>query len=279
MLVRETGDTPLSVQLIRAHARVVSSFVERGFAEMHVNHPVPTVAANEPAVDAARPPAGAEGDSPAAISRVFDRLYIPALALTNQGQVSPSRKAVERLAAHWSQTQSLWITACGDAAAGRLLTTAVSDSLQETQRHLDQGACSLAHESLEPIREIMAAARRAAAIDYPLDGLTDFHATMERIVQPAMAMSPEQVDAAYRSEVGLLATQAVLKWKGVAATDFSVLWPEGAAERNGQVRQVQAALDRLQSALAEGDPAALLKAARGLKPPFAKLYMSFGEFP
>jgi hypothetical protein len=41
VLVTETSDDPIVVKLIQAHAKVVSSFVERGFAEAMKNHPVP----------------------------------------------------------------------------------------------------------------------------------------------------------------------------------------------------------------------------------------------
>jgi uncharacterized protein len=39
--VTETSDDPAVVKLIQAHAKVVSGFVERGFAEAMKNHPVP----------------------------------------------------------------------------------------------------------------------------------------------------------------------------------------------------------------------------------------------
>lgn len=39
--VRETSADPYVVQLIQAHAQVVSLFVKHGFAEAHRNHPAP----------------------------------------------------------------------------------------------------------------------------------------------------------------------------------------------------------------------------------------------
>ncbi len=39
--VTETSSNPLVVRLIKAHAKVVTGFVERGFAEAHTEHPVP----------------------------------------------------------------------------------------------------------------------------------------------------------------------------------------------------------------------------------------------
>ncbi len=281
VLVREIGDTPQATQLIRAHAKVVSAFVARGFAEMHVNHPLPTAASSEKAAQAESPQAVTERRSSQAVFVDFDRLYIPALALTNQGTLPASRQAVQRLAAAWPSMNAEITTALGDEGSGRLLSDVVGESLRTAERHLERGACPLAHESLEPIREILAAARRSAAIEYPLDYLTDFHATMEQIVKPAMDLSPDKVDDVYRDALRGSVAQAVLQWKRVEATDFASLWPAGAVSRGAQVREVRRALERLQVALSDDDtdPAALLKAARGLKPPFAKLYMSFGRFP
>src|SRR5690606_37663419 len=42
--VVETSHDPLVVGLIQAHAKVVSQFVENGFAEAHKNHEVPAAA-------------------------------------------------------------------------------------------------------------------------------------------------------------------------------------------------------------------------------------------
>ena len=39
--VIETSDDPLVAQLIKAHAEVVSKFIENGPAEVRRNHPVP----------------------------------------------------------------------------------------------------------------------------------------------------------------------------------------------------------------------------------------------
>jgi hypothetical protein len=40
--VTSTSDDPKAVKLIQAHADVLNKFVEKGFAEAHKEHPVPT---------------------------------------------------------------------------------------------------------------------------------------------------------------------------------------------------------------------------------------------
>ncbi len=48
--VTETSDDPYVAKLIQAHAKVVSGFVERGFAEAMKNHPVPDTKSATPAI-------------------------------------------------------------------------------------------------------------------------------------------------------------------------------------------------------------------------------------
>lgn len=66
--VTETSADPFTVQLIQAHAEVVSQFVQRGFEEAHTAHPVPprpaaAVSAN-PDKPAEQPHADNDGDHP-----------------------------------------------------------------------------------------------------------------------------------------------------------------------------------------------------------------------
>ncbi len=48
--VTETSDDPYVAKLIQAHAKVVSGFVERGFAEAMKNHPAPDTKGSTPEV-------------------------------------------------------------------------------------------------------------------------------------------------------------------------------------------------------------------------------------
>ncbi len=48
--VTETSDDPYVAKLIQAHAKVVSSFVEHGFAEAMKNHPVPDTKGSTPKI-------------------------------------------------------------------------------------------------------------------------------------------------------------------------------------------------------------------------------------
>jgi len=50
MRITETSEDPYVVKLIQAHAKVVSGFVDRGFAEAMKNHPIPDATGSTPIV-------------------------------------------------------------------------------------------------------------------------------------------------------------------------------------------------------------------------------------
>ena len=124
----------------------------------------------------------------------------------------------------------------------------------------------------------MTTARRAVGCDYPLDLLTDFHDTMELIVKPAVKMTTADIAPEYLAQLPSHLSKASLQWRRVENTSFQTVIAGIDADRLAKVEAVRRALDALRLALNSEDPAEILPAAKGLKPPFAKLYMSFGDF-
>ena len=213
------------------------------------------------------------------ISAKLDRLYIPALALTNQGKPEPSRKAIQRLKA---QLPKLSETAASEEAATQGLLEGMTEVVKEAERLAASGKLQEAHEALEPIREQLAERRRQLGVTYPLDVLSDYHAVMEAIVKPATKAEASQIDRGLRSEIAELAAEASKVWAVAEQTSFDLAepptgWPTHEATQENTTA-VRASITRLNQALRDGDNQALLLAARGLKPVFAKLYMSFGDF-
>ena len=116
-----------------AHARVVSLFVQRGFDEVHRNHTVPKPATGSTAASGER-----AAETPVAVFLEFDRAYIPALALTNQGKLDASRKALQRLHQVWASSQGRLEVAFSDAATWEVVSETVRQSLDAAERHLAQ---------------------------------------------------------------------------------------------------------------------------------------------
>ncbi|TWT95421.1 hypothetical protein Pla108_35690 [Botrimarina colliarenosi] len=277
--VVETSTEPEAIALIQAHAKVVSGFVERGFAEARLAHPTPDATPAEPA---AQHPTATEPSLHRLrqLSAEFDCSYIPALALTNQGRQSPSLEALrrlsERLVAMRRQTRD---TKSDDQ---ELLFKGTADIVAEAARLAQSGDFLAAHETLEPLRDQLASRRRSLGVDYRLDVLSDYHAVMESIVKPANDADPNLLDAAALDRLRQQATSAAAIWARVEQTNFDTAYaPLSDAQKQSVGSLVQAnreAISRLNRALREGDAAEVLGAAIAIKPPFAKLYMSFGDF-
>jgi hypothetical protein len=213
----------------------------------------------------------------------FDEVYIPALALTKQEQAKPSRAAYRRLAERWKQVQpALTEALAGDAKwAGELKS--IDEIMQVSGRQIKAGQFAEAHETLEAVRDLMMEARRRQGVHYPLDSLSDFHSTMEEIVKPAMLWTPAKVSKDDLASLPELVAVADEKWSVAENTDFNLddfqIGQAKAKQLRPLIAQVRKAIGELQAALEAQDKQAIIQAARGLKPPFAKTYMFFGDFP
>ena len=285
--VTETSDDPYVVQLIQAHAQVVSGFAERGFEEARLNHDVP-------APDATAPTPPSTDASPldktalAALQRTYarlDRQFIPALALTDRGAAVPAQKAVARLrktAAELASQAPAAVTARPEWAAALADVTARCDKAQQL---IAAGDVKAAHEHLEPIRGLFVAQRRDWGVPYALDVLAAYHDAMEALVKPAaVALAAGDVyNADDLLRCRAQAITAAAAWARVEQTDFDRAYLSltkddlaGIDEALAAERDELAALNR---ALRNGDAQEVMTTAKALKPHFARIYMTFGEFP
>ena len=200
--VKETSDDPYVARLLQAHARVVSLFIKNGRPELHRNHELPPRDASAQANTAA--------DTSCVTCQLdrfaeFDRVYIPALALTKQQQMVPARQSLNRLQEQWEQQRPM-LQECRAEWAPEL--DKVTAAIQRAEQRLREGQTSSAHEELEAIREIFMLLRQQHGMDYELDTLNEFHTIMEQIVMPAMAMKPSDLNDEVLDRFETLSEQA-----------------------------------------------------------------------
>ena len=212
---------------------------------------------------------------------LFDRAYIPALALTQQEKDS-STTAMNRLAERWRQLRSeLEQAIADDEWLGDIST--IDEAIIRAEQQVADGELGEAHESLEVIRDLMMRARRRNGIAYALDTLSDFHSTMEGIVKPAMKFTPHSVSEQNIETLRGLSLVAEDKWEVVESTEFDLpLFGREASDSpklSQHIADERQAINELQTALAKGDVTEIIAAARRIKPPFAQSYMFFGDFP
>jgi hypothetical protein len=144
------------------------------------------------------------------------------------------------------------------------------------------GDLAEAHEELEPVRVLMMEARERNQIEYFLDSLTRFHEPMETLALSVKGKNPEQLDDATVVNMRSVVDTATYLWKKVLETP---LHPKVFGLDDDKVKQVRAleaketdALENLRIRLSGNNKQEIIKAAKSIKPPFATLYLLFGDF-
>jgi hypothetical protein len=213
----------------------------------------------------------------------FDRVYIPALALTKQEKAAPSQMAIGRLTQRWLQLRPRIEKSLASDEKWPSSVTEIDVAIATSARQIREGQLAEAHETLEVIRNLMMEARQRQEFPYPLDALSEFHTTMEEIVKPAMKYTPGTITDQDIERLRTLSVVADKQWVVVEATKFDLnlfgIDLSKAAQLKEFLVQERKAIDDLKNALNQEDVATIIQRARGLKPPFARAYMFFGDFP
>jgi hypothetical protein len=214
----------------------------------------------------------------------LDKVYIAALALSSQGKIDESRKAVTALREAWQGFKAKHYDAnAADKqwkadfdAVGKMVAKAGTIVVTPGKN------VSEAHEVLEDVRNVLMKLRQRNRIDYDIDGLTAFHHPMEDIVLAAKDKTAQTLSNADLAKIRNTLPQAETLWRAVEARKFDAVTYQLSAAQSEDVAKLvkleSAALANLKEAMASGDKAQIAKAAVGIKPHFAKLFMTFANF-
>lgn len=213
----------------------------------------------------------------------LDKAYIAALALTSQGKAAESRKAMEILSGSWKQFRDRYYEANPDDQQWKKDFDAADHMIAEASQIVGSDRkVTDAHEALEEIRMVMMKLRARNEIAYFVDQLTAFHEPMEVIVLAAKDKTPETFTDADIQRIRETLPEAEKLWARAMAgnLDGAIYQLEASQlERARKLMQAeQQALAALKSALAGGDRLGIIKAAVSIKPNFAALFMTFGDF-
>lgn len=216
-------------------------------------------------------------------SAVFDKVYIPALALTSQGEIKKSQAVMAQLKQSWHVYEKMhrqdfpgddnWTNGFKDIGEWINKADAIVTSGDELVE---------AHNALEHVREILMQLRKKNKIDYYLDYQTAFHEPMEEIVLAAKGKSPTTFSEQDLEKMRHMIADLDARWQDVLHAKFDpkifVFDSTQAAKVKQVMEQESAAINSLKESVANSDKAAVIQRAIAIKPPFAKLYMMFGEF-
>lgn len=214
----------------------------------------------------------------------LDKVYIAALALTSQGKADESRKAVAALRESWQAFKAKHYNANPADKQWKADFDAVEKMVANAVTIVGTPGKNVteAHEALEDVRNVLMKLRQRNRVDYYIDGLTAFHHPMEEIVLAAKDKTAQTLSDADVGKIRNTLPEAAKLWKTVESRKLdAAVYQLTAAQADDVAKLVQlesAALTALKGALAAGDKAQIAKAAVGIKPNFAKLFMSFGDF-
>lgn len=157
----------------------------------------------------------------------------------------------------------------------------VEGKIAEAGGHCRDGKYGEAHEALESVRVVLLQGRRRNGLDYFVDRLTEFHEPMEAIVLLGKDMTT--LSFQNRSQLKEHLEHAWGYWAGIEASQVDpVLYglnkSQVASLKNGLEREKQA-LENLRKLVDVGTDKEVLQAAVAIKPPFARLFTTFGRSP
>lgn len=215
----------------------------------------------------------------------LDRVYVPALVLTNRPDVEPARRAIVALRAEWDAFRARYPEAPAGypAASWQRASAAVEAAIVAAEQKIAAGKGPAAHEELEAVREAMYALRREAGVAYYMDDLTAFHTAMERIASAVGGRNAQTLTEAEIAAVRAALPEAERTWAIVVANRAQVArhieTPEGQAAAQKLIDTEAATLAALKAAVAADDRAGIATHGNVLKPGYSKLFAQFGAPP
>lgn len=225
------------------------------------------------------------------------------LALTLPAQAGPIADFDTAYDAAWANyRQALFATNSGDAAASAAARTALSDQwsalieaweatpppqyaddpgfadtleqvawlINKSSGQIVEGDLHGAHVTLEGIRAELAALHERNHIETFSDRMNAYHGVMEQV----LASDLTTLDAAGIDRVQEQAALLAFLAKDLLSAPPPAYWDN--PEFGALSEAFQASVTAFQDAARSGDPRAIRAAAKGLKKPYAKLFLTFG---
>lgn len=214
---------------------------------------------------------------------LLDKAFIPPLLLTNREKADPSKKAMEVLKAQWAEfKRNHYKARPKDPGWKQDLDRVEAKIMEADQIVLSEENLMAAHEILETIRYALKAARSRNGIDYYIDYLSEFHEHMEAILHTANERDESSFSEKDLQFVTGECAEATRIWTQVQSVPFDrelFGFSDAQEARRKELLEKEAqALQRLQLALEGNDKMLIITSAKEIRPPYAQLYLLFGDF-
>jgi hypothetical protein len=213
----------------------------------------------------------------------FDRAFIPPLALTKGEKLKPSKKGMKLLKDNWGTFKAKYYDSNPQDPKWKEDFHKIEKKILEADSLVKGGKDLIAaHEELEEIRIITMNLRKRNNIPYYIDPLTQFHSLMEEIFHMADDNEPEDLTEKDMDELSDLSSKASKLWQQIVHSEFDkdlFGFDDLMTAKMKKLLMVESeALGKLRKAIEKKDRPMIIKAGKGIKPNYAKLYKLFGDF-
>jgi hypothetical protein len=213
----------------------------------------------------------------------FDKVYIPALALTSQTNKTAAEKAMKLTVEQWAIFKKKHANTFNKNQSDKADLAIIDQLITDAERIVRVNEkTDEAHEILEGVRNTFLKIRERNSIDYYIDYTTKFHEPMEVIVLTAKGKTPETLTETMLLKIKDNFKVAQQDWENLQKASFDpALFSFDAkkdAQRQEYIKAETEAMSRLKSALESSNKGSIIKAAMGIKPNFVNLFLLFGDF-
>ena len=213
----------------------------------------------------------------------FDRAYIPALSMTNQGEKEQSKISMSLLKDNWKIFKGKYYKHNSKDSKWKEDFDNVEQMIMKADSIVsNEGNLSDAHNSLEGIRTVFMELRKRSKIEYYIDYLTEFHEPMEAIVLTAKGKNPETFTDADIEKIQKSLDEALSIWTRFEKAKFkkSIFGfnKEKTKTMRNHIKLESESLSKLKQSIETKDKKAIIQSAIGIKPNFVNLFTTFGDF-
>ncbi|MEZ5716097.1 MAG: hypothetical protein R3D85_13565 [Paracoccaceae bacterium] len=200
--------------------------------------------------------------------------YRQALFATNAGDTAASARARNALSDQWRALIDAWESTppphyADDPGFADTLEQ-VAWLINKSSGQIVEGDLHGAHETLEGIRDELAALHERNRIETFSDRMNAYHSMMEQVLRTDLSALDAAAIDRVQEDAALLAFLA----RDLLSSPPPAYWDNPDFDPLSQA--FQASVAAFQDAARSGDPQAIRAAAAGLKKPYAKLFLKFG---
>jgi hypothetical protein len=211
----------------------------------------------------------------------LDRLYIAALALSNQGKPEAAARVMPALRDRAAQFNARHSSDFGQDLGWTTGLAEVTSLIDAAEAGLSGGSLAEVHETLEGIRAVFMRLREERKIEYYVDYLNAYHTVMEEASAVAVGKTAQGFSAAdIRAAAGFIPLLR-RSWAAALSAEFDpglyLFTDARTTELRKAMQGTLASIDALDAAVKGGSGDKVLAAVNALKPAFTRSFLVFGD--